>query len=682
MPVNKILLYLILSGSLQLTTEVRAQNEEFPESSNVSELFEELASSEIESSDAEEISEDLSHFAENPLNLNQAGEEDLRKLHLLNDFQIYTLLEYIREYGPAISINELQTIIGFSTDITRKLEPYIMFIPEQKAPAVHSRRVNQELAVKFASDLQKFKTAQDSSENTISYPGSNRSITSRYRIKSGKSWEAGMIMDQDPGESFKQAGRSFQPDFISAFAEINREGILNHLIIGDFRTSYGQGLVLSGYSPGKGTAVLKKPERQGIRKYSSTGENNLFRGAAIALKQENLSMDFFYSSLQVDATLYSDSCNYFKSLLTTGLHRNESELQKKDAVLLKSYGTHAGLKTGNLDLGLTFFSQNFNTDYLIKTNPFLSTRFKKNDPIWNISSDYKLNLNKVILFGEIASDYKGRLALLNGILAKLHPLISYSFIHRKYHQSYLGLRSGGFGEKSHTRNEEGYYTGIEIYPWKYLRIDIFADHYKFPFPDVLSTGPVTGNEYFLNCIFFPASGTEFNFRSRYEKKKEQTDRQGKGIDLTDASRKISNRFEFRFTVHEGFVLKSRTEFSYYKKSGSGWTKGYYSGNDIAYETGKKAFRFWMRYAVFDIPAWDNRIYAYENDILYSFSTPVYNSRGTRTIFLAKIILNEKAELWVRYSVTIYNGLIKSGNSDYPSKSNKSPYLSVQLRLKI
>lgn len=679
---NKILLFIIFTGTIQHSIIVSSQNNGSAESDELSDLFEELASSEIESSDAEEISEDLSFYLENPLDLNKAGEEDLKKLHLLNDFQIYTLLGYIRDYGPILSVMELPAITGFSTDIARKLEPYIEFVPAQTIPVVHSPDVNQELVLKFACDLEKFKYAPDSAGQGISYMGKNRSISSRYQIRSGKVWRAGLTMDQDAGESFHPPDGPFQPDFVSAFAEINGKGLLNHLIIGDFRASYGQGLILSGHTQRKGITVLKKPDRSGIRKYSSAGENDFFRGAAMKLKYNNLSMDLFFSNFHADATIHRDSCNYFKSLITTGFHRTESELQKKDAVLIGSFGTHIGYKKEHLDIGFTYFSQNFNIDYLIAADPFLSVRLKKHDHIRNVSSDYKFNMKNIILFGEIAADYQGRPAILNGMILKLHPLISYSFIHRKYHRSYLGLKSCGFGEKTHTRNEEGYYTGLEIYLWKYFKIDIFSDHYRFPFPDFTSSSPIYGSEYFLNCSFYPGSEIEFIYRFRYEKKQESENIRRSRMDLTMANRKTSNRFELKFNIPGGLVLKSRTELSHLKKNDSGWTMGFYCGNDISYENKDKSIRLWMRYAIFDIPEWDNRIYAYENDIPFTFSIPAYHKSGARTIFLAKISPCKNAEFWFRYSLTVYNRTDKSGSSGDQSKISRNPFLSIQLRLKI
>lgn len=63
--------------------------------------LEDLIESIAENSDSEidysSLYEDLNFFLSNPLNLNTAKREDLEKLKILNDFQINSLLDYIKK---------------------------------------------------------------------------------------------------------------------------------------------------------------------------------------------------------------------------------------------------------------------------------------------------------------------------------------------------------------------------------------------------------------------------------------------------------------------------------------------------------------------------------------------------------------------------------------------------------
>lgn len=85
-----------------------------------------------EEADAALIIEDIEEFAANPLNINTATREQLSRLHLLDDIQIQKLLEYLKTFGPAITIYELNTIDGFSPELLMKMEPFIRFGEAEK----------------------------------------------------------------------------------------------------------------------------------------------------------------------------------------------------------------------------------------------------------------------------------------------------------------------------------------------------------------------------------------------------------------------------------------------------------------------------------------------------------------------------------------------------------------------
>ena len=113
---------------LFLTTTVAAQIPEKPIQSNEN-IVEEKIENIAENTDAEldytELVELLSYYKENPMNINSANADELKKLILLNDIQINNLLNYIANTGQLISVYELQFVNGFSTTLIFKILPYI-----------------------------------------------------------------------------------------------------------------------------------------------------------------------------------------------------------------------------------------------------------------------------------------------------------------------------------------------------------------------------------------------------------------------------------------------------------------------------------------------------------------------------------------------------------------------------
>ena len=655
----------------------------FSQEAVVRDFLEELAAADIPNETYDEIEDDLQNYLEKPLNLNRADEDDLKHLHILNDFQIYTLLDYLHKYGSIYSVNELQTIPGFSQDIITKMGPYITLSPGYDNEKTNPGRLRQKLIFRYGQDLnRKNGFIPDTLSSEIPFPGKNRSVQSRYQIKSGGRFIAGITTDQDPGETFKPQSQSFCPDFVSAFFEMHLKGFIRQVNIGDFRAGYGQGLVLSSSSQRKGSAIILKPPVTGIRKYSAAAENDMLRGVAVRMGKGQFSLDVFYSRLRRDAIIYSDTLPYFKSLSSTGYHRTGPEADKKDALLQTGGGAALSFKTNLFSLGITASGQKFSEDFVFTPDPFNSTRVPKNELIINAGSDIKLSMKNVVLFGEIAIDNAKRIALISGLIAELHPLVQYSFVFRDFHPSYLALRSDAFGEKTATRNESGFYTGIEMYPLKKIRLDIFSDHYSSVFPGASFSGPESGNEYFINCTFTPSRDMDLSFRLRYEKDQDKSDGTETGIDIMEIREKLSTRFELKCNVSPEMKLKSRTEISYFSKENTSWLKGYYCGNDISYEILHPALKIWFRYAVFDIPGWENRIYAYENDVLYNFSVPAYNSRGTRTIVLFRFIPSPKFDISLRFASTAYPGKRTSGSGVDEIRSDRFRDYCVQMCLKL
>jgi hypothetical protein len=81
--------------------------------------------------------------------------------------------------------------------------------------------------------------------------------------------------------------------------------------------------------------------------------------------------------------------------------------------------------------------------------------------------------------------------------------------------------------------------------------------------------------------------------------------------------------------------------------------GYMVLHDIVYQPLSKPVSFSFRYALFDTDGFNTRIYAYENDVLYSFSIPAYSEKGSRTYLTVKYNLTRKIDLWFRYAQFFY-----------------------------
>src|SRR5665648_459672 len=91
----------------------------------ITSIAEELASDE---SDPEAVAiyiEKLYDLAEEPVKLNSSGENEIKRLFFLSDFQVKALADYAHSSGKIISVYELVNIPGFDKETVVMMIPFI-----------------------------------------------------------------------------------------------------------------------------------------------------------------------------------------------------------------------------------------------------------------------------------------------------------------------------------------------------------------------------------------------------------------------------------------------------------------------------------------------------------------------------------------------------------------------------
>src|SRR5262249_22967147 len=82
----------------------------------------------------------MTSVSRNPLELNNATDEELMQLHLLSPIQIKNFIAYRNLLGPLISVHELQAIPGWDLEDIRQLLPFIKISPDVSLLSVLSER--------------------------------------------------------------------------------------------------------------------------------------------------------------------------------------------------------------------------------------------------------------------------------------------------------------------------------------------------------------------------------------------------------------------------------------------------------------------------------------------------------------------------------------------------------------
>lgn len=634
--------------------------------------------------DAVLIIEDLEEFAVNPLNINAASRDQLSRLHLLDDIQIQKLLDYLKEFGPALSVYELNTVDGFSPELLMKMEPFIWFGPVEEEPRSVQEMLKfgrHELLSRTLGTVQKPRGYQAREDGTIPYEGNRARIYSRYRFQSDDNISAGITAEKDPGEAFFAGSNKRGFDFYSAHLSLKISTLVENITVGDYVVRSGQGLVLwQGFATGKSLNTLNiSKTNQGVRPYTSTDENHFFRGVSTTLKLGDAHLSLFYSQKNRDGNLaYNDSVgNYFTSLQTSGYHRTQSEITDKNSVNDLNAGAIASWRFQNLKIGATLLYRQFDMPFIRSDQLYNRFRFTGKENLV-AGADYLFSKGKYQLFGEAAmSKSKGK-AVLQGATAHLHDRIQFSALFRYFDKNYHAMWATPFSEGSSAANETGLYFGTRILPVKFVTLSAYSDVYRSEWINFTTAGPSTGWEVFTQADFLISPNVQFYLRYKNEEKEQKFRMNEKYEDLPEQFRK--SRFHFQYNLSEILTLKTRLEHVFYKglKTENGWM----IFQDVQVTPVTIPLNLSARLAWFNTESYNSRIYAYENDLLYTFAVPAFFGEGFRAYLNLKYKISEKAEIWFKLANTWQSGAesISSGYNEIAG--NQKTEVKFQLRLKM
>lgn len=637
-----------------------------------------------EETDATLIIEDLEGFANDPLNINTAGRNELSRLHLLNDIQIQQLINYRNEFGPVYSIYELNVVDGFTPQILQKMEPFIWFGPVEKAPESLRKKLKygrHELLLRTLGTTQKTSGYHRRDDGTIPFEGNRFRYYSRYRFRAGNDISAGLTSEKDPGEAFFAGSNKSGFDYYSGHISFKLSPVFENITVGDFVVRSGQGLVLwQGYSFGKSVSTLEiSKTNQGIRPFTSTDENRFFRGAATTVNFSGTRVSLFFSQKHSDANLaFTDSLGtYFTSLQTSGYHRTENEISDKNSVQDMNTGAVISKQFTHLKLGVSLLYRRFEMPYIRSDQPYNRFRFSGNENLV-AGADYLFSKGKYQLFGEAAISKSNGKAFLQGAVAHLHDRFQLAALFRHFDKNYHALWATPFAEGSSAENETGLYFGTRILPVKYVALSAYSDFYRSKWIKYTTAGPSTGWEVFSQADFYFPGNVEFYFRYKNEVRDHRFRESGRYVNLPEQFRK--SRLHFQYQLSETVKLKTRFEHVFY--NGQKSENGFMVFQDVQYSSKSFPLNLSARVAWFDTESYNSRIYAYENDLLYTFAIPAFFGEGFRTYLNLKYKISEKTEIWFKLANTLRNDVETLSSGYNEIDGNQKTEVKFQLRLKL
>ena len=283
------------------------------------------------------------------------------------------------------------------------------------------------------------------------------------------------------------------------------------------------------------------------------------------------------------------------------------------------------------------------SDSLPVRNTYYNSAYFRGKHQLVIGADIRYTWRWMQLFAEVAASENSRWGVGTIAGMRLTPLPDLGLVglYRYYSPTFDNAYGYAFCEGSRLGDEQGGYLGVEYKGWRHWRLSAYGDVFHF-----------AGAKYGIRQA--GTTGYEVLGQAEYQ--------------AAEYAALLSWRTRQKGTVR---THKARTEFTYslanwrfhsrldatlvrHIDTSSPLTYGVSISQDIEYRVPIIPMVIQMRLQGFDARSWDNRIYTYENDVLYAFSIPVTYGQGGRWYVNMRYKLTEQLALYMRVSETVYH----------------------------
>ena len=681
MKTTQLLRLISIINSLFIIPACSAQN---PSENLIEEVLEDLSvnndiNNSVNSLNWENELEELSNRLQEPVNLNSATREQLEQFPFLSDIQIEHLLAYIYIHGQMETIYELQLVEELDRQTIQYLLPFVCIKAINNEPAFRWKTMLKDAGrygkneVLTRLDIPFYK--RKGYEHTYLGPSVYNSV--KYTFRYRDQLYAGGVAEKDAGEPFAALHNRYGYDYYSFYLLLQNCGRLKSLAVGNYRLSFGQGLVMStDYLMGKTIYASSFNNRSaGIKRHSSTDEYNYFRGVATTVAlTKRLSVSAFYSHRNMDGVVTDGEIT---SVYKTGLHRSRKEADKKNLLTSQLTGGNVSYQQNHIRLGITGVYYVFNRPY----EPELTGYSKYNihgNHFYNLGIDYAYRWRRFSFQGETAIGKQGW-ASLNRLQYSPVQDIQFMLIHRFYSYDYWAMYAHSFGEGSTVQNEQGYYVGLETTPFSHWRFFVSFDLFSFPWKKYRINKPSRGTDGLIQATFTPRTNLSMYLKYRYKQK--ERDLTGSKVTLTLPIFHHQLRYRLNYSLNDVFSSRTTLDYNHFHSQDRAATKGYQVTQMISSQLPWARLFADVQGSYFYTDSYDSRVYASEKGLLYTFYTPSFQGCGFRYSIRLRYEPNKHWLFITKFGETVYLDRNEIGSGNDLIRGNKKADVQMQLRIK-
>lgn len=626
------------------------------------EYLNEMAEETDDAERMETLYNDLSYLVEHPFELNNVSAEQLRKLPFLTDRQIEEFISYRQKYGKILTVYELKNLEEMDFQTIELLLPFVYigkYSVEKRPFTVHNllKYGSNELLLRYDQGFQQKKGYRPQPDSILEkhpnrkYLGEPFYHSLRYSYSFDNRLQAGFVAEKDAGEPFWNKHHKGY-DYYSFHFFLKDIKWLKTFAAGDYKMSFGQGLVVSNEFTPSRNAIVAQAERRsyGFRRHYSTNENDFFRGAAATARFGKIDVSAFFSLKKLDAARSGDST--VSSIKTDGYHRLVRERGSKRILPMRVFGGNICYSTSNLRIGVTALTHRFKDFRLEPPEKPYNVFYFKGSGNTNVSVDYLFNKEAIKFYGETAVSSNKAVATLNAIQLTPASYVSFLLLHRYYDRKYQAFFGNAFSQGSTVQNEQGVYMGIQISPFAYWKLSAYADFFRFPWLKYGTDAPSSGNEYMVQVDYTQLKSLSFYVRYKYTKKEKNTLPEGEKTNSILPYTRQRLRLQIQY-IARSLQFRTSAEGILYDEEKGKYSKGFILSQSMGWKPENIPFQCDIYIAGFRTDDYYSRLNSYEKNILYSFSMPQFYGKGFRLSTTFRWDIKDMLSLSAKFAHTRY-----------------------------
>lgn len=436
----------------------------------------------------------------------------------------------------------------------------------------------------------------------------------RYRFNYQNRVMAGVTIGRTPGATWENI------DY-GGFIELRDMGPMKRIVAGNYQAHFGYGLVIgSPFKRGK-TAYIQSTATtdEGLKKFGSVGDSyNYFHGVGATAKVSSWAdVSAFYSLREG-----KEEWNHVVGVNATG-------------------------RWNRLKVGITAVENIHQPtpDPSLKGSELVNTQ-----AVMGVNARW--NQGKVDIWGELATS-QGNQWGIGGIAGiRYTPIsdINLLAIYRYYSPYFDNIYANALCSWTRMRDEHGGYFGVEYNRLKNWQLLAFGDVWK------------SGFETMAQADFIPQKDYRMHTRFRVKRKDEKD----------TYSLRWNMVYEFgqwkMKTQADGNLVQTNNALTY------GWSLL----QDVEYRFSQVPIVLQLRAQAFDAQEWNNRVYIYENDVLYAYAIPFVYGLGGRFWLNARYKINDIFSLYLRVSETIYQNAWAMEHDKKSTRTDVHTLLRIKL----